>query len=97
MYAAMALPGSELYKKAIDEGKVLPQTYSGYSFHSRDTLPLGTVNVTPSEALKFRDEAFLDYHLNPNFLTRIERNFGENAVLAIRSICDTKLVRDIYS
>ena len=48
-YAAMALPGSALYKRAIDEGHDLPTSYSGYSFHSYDTLPLPTETLSPAD------------------------------------------------
>ena len=39
-YAAMALPGSRLYKEAVEKKIRLPDTYSGYSFHAYDTVCL---------------------------------------------------------
>ena len=41
-YAAMALPGSQLYKEALEKNHDLPESYEGYSFHSYETLPLPT-------------------------------------------------------
>ena len=45
-YAATALPGSELYKIALDKGAKLPETYGAYSFHSYNALPLSNENLT---------------------------------------------------
>ena len=36
-YAAMALPGSLLYKNALSKKDKLPDSYEGYSFHSYET------------------------------------------------------------
>ena len=44
-YGAMALPGSQLYKDALEKGIKLPDNYEGYSFHSFDTLPLPTESL----------------------------------------------------
>ena len=45
-YAAMALPGSELYKNAVKNKIKLPDNYDGYSFHSYSTQPLPTEKLT---------------------------------------------------
>ncbi|MDC1491214.1 B12-binding domain-containing radical SAM protein, partial [Pelagibacteraceae bacterium] len=42
IYATMALPGSLLYKEAVKNNIRLPENYSGYSFHSYDTVCLPT-------------------------------------------------------
>ena len=39
-YAVMALPGSDLYRHAREQGHPLPKDYAGYSFYSYDTLPI---------------------------------------------------------
>lgn len=97
MYAAMALPGSELYKLALDKGYELPKTYTGFSFHSRDTLPLPTEFLTPGEILKFRDDAFTTYHTDENFLRRIESKFGKDACASINEMTKITLERNIFS
>lgn len=97
MYAAMALPGSELYKLALDKGYELPKTYTGFSFHSRDTLPLPTECLTPGEILKFRDDAFTTYHTDENFLRRIESKFGKDACASINEMTKITLERNIFS
>jgi radical SAM superfamily enzyme YgiQ (UPF0313 family) len=95
MYAAMALPGSELYKTSIERGYQLPESYEGFSFHSKETLPIPTNSLTPAEILKFRDEAFLRYHTNSKFLNKIEQNFGTDARNTIEEMTTIKLERNL--
>ena len=95
MYAAMALPGSELYSKAISNGIELPKEYTGYSFHSTDTLPLPTDALSPAEILQFRDEAFVSYHSNSKFIDLISSKFGNTAVESIRDMLTISLKRNI--
>ena len=78
-YAAMALPGSELYKDALEKGYNLPNDYEGYSFHSYSTVPLPTKSLEPFEILKFRDDAFKKYFSYKPFLEKIEKKFGIKA------------------
>jgi radical SAM superfamily enzyme YgiQ (UPF0313 family) len=95
MYAAMALPGSALYKQALDKGYELPSSYVGYSFHSYETLPMPTEYLTPAEILDFIDKAFISYHSNPQFLERINQKFGSTAVGNIKSMLEISLKRRI--
>lgn len=95
MYAAMALPGSELYSRAISNGIELPKDYTGYSFHSVDTLPLPTDSLSPAEILKFRDEAFVSYHSNSKFIDLISSKFGNTAVESIKDMLTISLKRNI--
>jgi radical SAM superfamily enzyme YgiQ (UPF0313 family) len=97
MYAAMALPGSELYKNALENGSELPASYSGFSFHSKETLPLRTELLSAAEILEFRDNAFLEYHNDPNFLNRIKLKFGTSAVETILKINEIQLDRNIIT
>ena len=60
-YSAMAYPGSPLYQQAVANGWPLPATWSGYSQHAVDTLPLPTRHLPAGEVLKFRDHAFQQY------------------------------------
>ncbi len=95
-YGAMALPGSQLYKDALNNNLELPKSYEGYSFHSYETLPLGNKNLSPAEVLKFRDMACLEYHSNPDFLRKINDKFGKKAVENIKEMLEIKLKRKIY-
>jgi len=97
MYAAMALPGSELYKQALEKGYELPSTYTGYSFHSEDTLPLRTESLSAAQILAFRDKAFSSYHSDPRFLARIQEKFGSTAVRNIEETSKVKLKRIILN
>ena len=94
-YAAMALPGSALHKQALDQEYELPSDYTGYSFHSYDTLPLPTDTLSPSEILKFRDRAFHTYHRNPKFLGKVRDRYGEQAVKNIIDMTKLKLKRKL--
>lgn len=95
MYAAMALPGSQLYSRALEKGYPLPQDYAGYSFHSYDTLPMPTEHLSASEVLSFRDQAFTAYHTNQRFLDRIGQKFGSKAVQNIDEMTKLNLKRRI--
>ena len=94
-YATMALPGSALYKKAVDEGYKLPDDYSGYSFHSYNTTPLPTKYLTAEEVLEFRDHAFQVYHSDQKFLQKISQRYGKKAVKNIEEMTEIKLKRKI--
>ena len=94
-YAAMALPGSKLYKEAILNNIPLPDTYEGYSFHSYNTLPLPTEKLSAAEVLKFRDNAYQVYHSNPQFLNKIRLKFGDIAANNILDMLKVKLKRKI--
>ena len=96
-YAAMALPGSLLYKQAKERGLDLPKTYSEYSFHSFESLPLSNEFLSAKEILMFRDNAFIKYHKNKSFLSRIENKFGKNAVENINNMLKVKLERKIFN
>ena len=94
-YAAMALPGSKLYKDAVMNGTPLPDSYEGYSFHGYETLPLPTETLTAAEVLEFRDKAFDEYHSYPPFLEKVKNKFGQIAVDNINEMLKIKLKRRI--
>ena len=94
-YAAMALPGSQLYKRAVQNNSKLPENYEGYSFHSYETQPLPTDELTPEQILKFRDEAYIKYHTYEPFLNKVRETYGEVAVNNILDNVKLKLKRKI--
>jgi radical SAM superfamily enzyme YgiQ (UPF0313 family) len=96
-YAAMALPGSQLYKNAVDQKIKLPENYEGYSFHSYNTQPLSTASLTAGEILKIRDQKFLEYHKDTKFLNKIKEKFGDNAVKNIKDMTDITIKRKLYN
>ena len=80
-----------LYVKALEKGYDLPVKYSGYSFHSQDTLPLPTKHLSPAQVLRFRDEAFNTYHTHPPFLEKVRGKFGDLATENIKDMAKIKL------
>ena len=92
-YPAMALPGSQLYKTALDNDIPLPENYEDYSFHSYNSLPLGSENLSAAEVLKFRDQSYYKYHSHPKFLTKIEKKYGKTALDNVKKMNKIKLKR----
>jgi anaerobic magnesium-protoporphyrin IX monomethyl ester cyclase len=92
-YSTMAYPGSPLYEVALASGWRLPETWSGYSQHSIDTLPLPTKHLTAGQVLAFRDRAFQIYFSSPSYLQMIRSKFGEETVQHIQQMMSHKLER----
>jgi anaerobic magnesium-protoporphyrin IX monomethyl ester cyclase len=94
-YAAMALPGSPLYKEAVENNWELPQTFDEFAFLSYDCKPLRTKSLTGAEVLKFRDEAWHKYFSHEPFLNLIENKFGIQSRKNIEAMSQIKLKRKI--
>jgi radical SAM superfamily enzyme YgiQ (UPF0313 family) len=92
-YSAMAYPGSQLYKQASANGWALPTTWSGYSQHAVDTLPLPTRHLPAGEVLKFRDHAFQQYFTHAPYLQYVDRRFGADTVAHIQEMTAHRLER----
>ena len=93
-YSMMAYPGSELYKQALDNKWELPTTWSGYSQYSYDCHPLRTKHLTSEEVLRFRDNAFMSYYSNPEYLSMMDK-FGEETIQDIVDTISVKLKRKL--
>nr|HRU07564.1 radical SAM protein [Candidatus Brocadiia bacterium] len=93
-YCAMAYPGSGLYQTAVQQGWPLPKSWTGYSQHAADSLPLPTRHISGAEVLRFRDHAFQTYYANPRYLEMIAKTFGQETVAHIREMLGHKLVRN---
>jgi radical SAM superfamily enzyme YgiQ (UPF0313 family) len=94
-YSAMAYPGSPLYGVAKKEDWELPDRYAGFSQHSYYTCPLPTKHLKAQEVLKFRDEAWMKYHTNPEFLDLLKKKFGQVSVEETLKSTKIKLKRKI--
>jgi len=92
-YPCMALPGTPLYRQAVANGVAIPETFSGFSFHSEDCLPLPTKHCSAATVLAFRDKAWETVSLNPAYLGMIQERFGTANI--IRKQAETKLKRKI--
>lgn len=96
-YSAMAYPGSQLYRMAVEKGWELPDSWIGYSQHSYETKPLRTEVLGAAEVLKFRDEAFMRYFKNPKYLDMVRKKFGGDVIRHIEDMTQIKLKRKLYS
>ena len=94
-YGAMPLPGSELYYNAIMNDEEVPERYEQYSFYGYDTLPQPNENLSSAEILRFRDEAFVEYHSDDTYLNNIEKSFGKEAKESIIKLLEVTLSRRI--
>jgi radical SAM superfamily enzyme YgiQ (UPF0313 family) len=92
-YSTMAYPGSPLYLQALEQGWALPASWSGYSQHAVDTLPLPTKHLSAAEVLRFRDQAFDTYFRSPRYLEMVDRTFGAATLEHIREMTSHTLVR----
>jgi radical SAM superfamily enzyme YgiQ (UPF0313 family) len=95
MYPNQALPGSPMYHMAKRNGWKLPDSYSGYAFLSYDSEPLPTKYVTAAEVLKFRDDAWQKYFSNPDYLSLVEKRFGERQRKNVEDMAKVKLRRKL--
>jgi anaerobic magnesium-protoporphyrin IX monomethyl ester cyclase len=92
-YSAMAYPGSPLYRLAVERGWPLPESWSGYSQHSYDCLPLPTEKVSAAEVLRFRDRAFDDYFRGKRYLDMVAQKFGWETRAHVERMARHKLRR----
>jgi radical SAM superfamily enzyme YgiQ (UPF0313 family) len=92
-YSAMAYPGSPLYEQAARLGWRLPDTWSGYSQHAVDTLPLPTNHLPAAEVLRFRDRAFTVYYTHRPYLDMVREKFGDDTLEHIRAMTSHQLTR----
>jgi radical SAM superfamily enzyme YgiQ (UPF0313 family) len=94
-YCASAYPGSRLYSIAKENNWKLPKTWQDFSQHGYNFLPLQAKNLTPSQILEFRDNAFVEYFANPKYLNMIEFKFGIRARQHIEEMTKIKLKRNL--
>jgi anaerobic magnesium-protoporphyrin IX monomethyl ester cyclase len=95
IYPAQALPGSPLYLEARKEGWKLPDRYAGYSMLSYYTQNTSNKQLTAQEILKARDQAFMIYHKNTEYLKMLETKFGIHARMNVESMTKISLKRKI--
>lgn len=92
-FCTMAIPGSDLYNKALENNTPLPDSWLGYASQGYDFMPLPTESLTAPEVLKFRDHVFDTYFTNPGYLDSIEAKFGPLARAHIDGMTGVKLKR----
>jgi radical SAM superfamily enzyme YgiQ (UPF0313 family) len=94
-YSAMAYPGSPLYGLAVERGWALPESWTGYSQHSYDCLPLPTEKLAASEVLRFRDAAFDRYFGGKRYLDMVTQKFGWETRAHVERMARHKLKRKL--
>ncbi|MBS0168855.1 MAG: cobalamin-dependent protein [Nitrospira sp.] len=92
-YCTMAYPGSALYRRAVEEGWPLPDSWTAYSQHAVDSLPLPTRHLHATEVLAFRDSAFQAYFDRPAYRAMLGKRFDEETVRHVQAMTSRKLVR----
>lgn len=95
-YGAMALPGSALYRWAVDKGLDVPSDWNAFSQHSLETQPLPTNHIDAATVLRFRDRAFDRYFGNPRFLDMITERFGPTVRKHLERMLEIKLERRLF-
>ena len=95
MYSAMAYPGSPLHNQAKILGIELPNTYTGYSQHSYDTLNLANKYLTAAEILAFRDMSWDKYHASGSYQKLMKDKFGDKALQELNATREIKLKRKL--
>ena len=93
-FSAMAYPGSQLYREATEKNWPLPDSWAGYSQHSKSCLPLPTRHLSGGEVLAFRDRAFVDYFDRDEYRAMVRATFDPRAEAAIDAMLGHSLERD---
>jgi hypothetical protein len=93
MYPCQALPGSPLYRTALQNKWPLPDSHAGYGFLSYESQPLPTKHLSAAQVLQFRDEAWRKYFANPSYLSLVERKFGVEQRQNLEAMAKIKLRR----
>lgn len=99
-YSAMAYPGSQLHRDfSAANPEALPENngigWIGYSQHAYETFNLPTENLKNHEILRFRDEAFLKYFTNKDYLAKMTKKFGDPFTQEMDKMLSIKLKRKI--
>ncbi len=95
LYCAMAYPGSPLFEMAVMQDWPLPESWSGFSQHSYDCLPLPTKTLSAAEVVRVRDDAFHEYFGSPRYLDMITQKFGVDTRRNIEAMAGYRLPREL--
>lgn len=94
-YCAMAYPGSNLFKTALDQNWPLPKNWEAFSQHAYECEPLPTKFLSAKDVLHFRDQAWLKYHKSEKYLSMIQEKFGPQTFEHMKKLSETKLKRKL--
>lgn len=79
-FIVMAYPGTQLHEVALEMGYPLPERWGQYGFFAPDALPMRTEELTASDILKFRDNAFKRYFGSEQYQDMIRAKFGQETI-----------------
>jgi radical SAM superfamily enzyme YgiQ (UPF0313 family) len=96
-YCTMAYPGSVLYRNALAEGWPIPDSWTAYSQHAKDSLPLPTRYLPAHEVLAFRDRAFHSYFNRREYLDMLTVKFRAETTRHVQEMAGKKLERQYAS
>ncbi|MFA5104887.1 MAG: radical SAM protein [Candidatus Margulisiibacteriota bacterium] len=96
-YVTMAYPGTQLHDEAIKNNVKLPESWIGYSQYSAECLPLSTKHISAADVLKFRDQAFVDFHASEDYLSMMRNTFGLKIETHIKGMLSKKIKRNLLS
>ena len=94
-YCTVAYPGSKLYLEMLKNGVDLPSESIEYAQMSSKFKPLQTKHLTSKQVLKFRDDAFNQFHSSVSYLSNIQQKFGLKALSDISKMLNKTIKRDI--
>ena len=94
-YSAMAYPGSQLYRDAMEKGIELPETWDDFSQHGYKAKPLSNDHLTARQILEFRDAAFTKYFTHQPYIDMVREKFGEQVVAEIEKMVSIPLRRQL--
>lgn len=96
LYPLFAYPGTTLYKKYIDLGRIQePHDWREYVLYGEDCKPCPTCKLTSAEVLVWRDSKYIEYYKRPEYLSMIEEKFGIETHNHVNHMADMKLRRNI--
>lgn len=90
-YSAMPYPGSKLYDDALKSGTPMGTSWSAFSQHSQDCLPLPTATLSGLQVRAFRDAAWRRYFTDPAYLASIATKFGPSARAQVEAVTRVRL------
>lgn len=95
LYTAMPLPGSYDYIKAKEDGLDMPKNPQEYSFFSYECKPVPTEKLSSADIVRIRDDGWQKIHSNPDYLSMVDRKFGNEARNNIEELSKIKLRRKL--
>lgn len=92
-YCLTAFPDTKFYNDLVAQGVEMPRNWSEYAQMSKEFKPMQTKYLKGEEVLTFRDSAFQQYFRNHDYLTMIEKKFGEETLVHLDKMIHKKIGR----